>query len=66
MTLDFDEAPPRGPMLWQLLAFLARYAHQPFDVLLDMTLVDLSDLADAVAQIMKEESELAKRHTDID
>lgn len=39
-----------------MLAYVARYAHQPLDVLLGLTLRDLQDFHDAVAGIVEEEN----------
>lgn len=43
--------------MWGLLAYLARYAHQPLNVLLGMTLQDARRLSSAVAKIVREENE---------
>jgi hypothetical protein len=48
------------------MAFLARYGHQPYDVMLRMPVVDLIELSEAVGKIMEEEAEQTRRGTDID
>lgn len=50
--------------LWRLAAFLARYAHQPIDVLLRLTLPELRCFANAVARLLEEEAKAVKGETD--
>ncbi len=40
---------------WKLLAFLGRYAHQQIDVLLGMTVRDLTAMAEATGALIESE-----------
>jgi hypothetical protein len=48
-------------LVWQTLAFVARYGHQPLDVMLDMTVPDLHRLADAIGNLLDKESAPTER-----
>jgi ElaB/YqjD/DUF883 family membrane-anchored ribosome-binding protein len=43
---------------------LGRYGHQPADQVLDMTTTDLQQLADSVAEILKEEGDATRGAAD--
>lgn len=47
--------------LWKMIAFLGRFGHQPANVCLDMTMLDLQSLAHQVGELLREESESMKR-----
>lgn len=44
-----------GRVIWDYVAFLGRYGKQPADVVLQMTLREIDELAAAVARLMREE-----------
>lgn len=46
-----------GAIIWRVLAFGARYGHQPLDVLLTMPTIDLQRFTKAVGSLIERESE---------
>lgn len=51
VAADYEER------LWKMIAFLGKYGHQPANVCLSMTTTELGRLANAVAEIMREEAD---------
>jgi hypothetical protein len=49
--------PERVRAIYDVLAFVGRYGHQPVDVLLEMTFNELSLLADALQRLMDKEGD---------
>lgn len=47
--------------IWKLVAFLGRYGNQQVDQLLEMQNSELIDMADAIAELMREEADAMKR-----
>lgn len=41
--------------IWRMLAFLARYGHQPVSGLLDLTLAELHELQENVGRLLEDE-----------
>lgn len=61
----FDQAEHGNEeQLWRLLSFLARYAHQPVDVLLRLTIPELTMFAKATGRLLEEEAKSIKGETD--
>jgi hypothetical protein len=50
-----EDNPSAERRIWKLIAYLGRYAHQPADVCLRLTLRQLSLLAESTAGILKDE-----------
>lgn len=46
--------------IWRLIAWLGRYGHQPANVLLALPFVDISHLADGVAEILRGEKDMSE------
>ena len=51
-------------LIWKQLAFVARYAHQPISYLMTLPLQEVQELAEAVAELMNEESAQNRMITD--
>jgi hypothetical protein len=47
--------------IWDLVGFLGRYGNQPADVALTLPVDRLNALASAIARLLKEEGEAAKK-----
>lgn len=45
-----------GTRIWKMLAYVGRYGHQPVNVAMQLTVRDLSKLADCVAELVREEN----------
>lgn len=52
---------PREQQLWDLLAFLGRYAHQDIEKMLDWDVTTLYELARSTTKLLKEEAEAVKK-----
>ena len=47
-----------------MIAFLARYAHQPVEQLMQRTVTDLTIFAEEIGKLIEEEHKAAKAETD--
>ena len=50
--------------IWKLVAFLGRYGHQPARECMSMPSGDMRELANGVAEIMREESDAMRRSSE--
>lgn len=55
----------RDKQLWRLFAYLGRYGHQPLPVLRKLPITELLRYANAVAELIREESEANRQAAEV-
>jgi len=64
ITIGLSRSEPRRYQIYKLYAFVCRYAHQSWVEVEKRTINELAEFAEAVGDIMEEESEQARIETD--
>jgi hypothetical protein len=55
-----SKLPSHEKRIWDLVAYLGRYGHQPASVSLQLPIGDMRRLAESVNDLVKEESDAAR------
>jgi hypothetical protein len=62
----FDKSGNRVKQVWDLLAYLGRYGHQPLNVTRNMPLRELRMLSQSIAEIVEQENAPVRRSAGMD